>query len=49
MSNTKIDTENSKKSPVQWPSQPLPDKDVHINCGTTECCGECITEEAKEK
>ncbi len=34
-------TENDKKQPIQWPSQPLPE--VHIQCGTPECCGECST------
>ena len=48
MSNTNNEQNDSKKSPVQWPSQPLPDKDIHINCGTPECCGECETEEDKQ-
>ena len=48
MSNTNNEQNDSKKSPVQWPSQPLPDKDIHINCGTPECCGECNTEDDKQ-
>jgi len=34
-------TENDKKQPIQWPTQPLPT--VHIHCGTPKCCGECST------
>ena len=42
MSNTTIEQNDSKKSPDK-------DNEEHINCGTPECCGECDTEEAKEK
>ena len=48
MSDTTNNTDKSKQSPVEWPSQPVPDKDVHINCGTPECCGECSTEDNKQ-
>ena len=47
MSDTIKNTENSKKSPVQWPSQPI-DKDIHINCGTSDCCQQCEPEKDKE-
>jgi len=40
-------TENDKKQPIQWPSQPLPE--VHIHCGTPECCGECSTPDKDEE
>ena len=36
-----------RQSPVQWPSQPI-DKDIHINCGTPECCVECKPKEDKQ-
>ena len=48
MSDTIKNTDNSKKSPVQWPSQPLPDKDIHINCGTSDCCQQCEPKEDKQ-
>ena len=47
MSDTINEQNNSKKTPVQWPSQPI-DKDIHINCGTPECCGECKPKEDKQ-
>ena len=40
-------TENDKKQPVQWPSQPI--EKVHIHCGTPECCGECSTPDKDEE
>ena len=43
MSDTTNEQNDSKKSPDKDN-----DKDIHINCGTPECCGECETEEDKQ-
>ena len=47
MSDTIKEQNDSKKTPVQWPSQPI-DNNIHSNCGTPECCGECKPKEDKQ-
>lgn len=43
MSETKNEQNNSKKSPDKDN-----DKDIHINCGTPECCQQCEPESDKQ-
>ena len=43
MSETKNEQNNSKKLPDNDN-----DKDIHINCGTPECCQQCTPESDKQ-
>jgi len=47
MSDTINEQNDSKKTPVQWPSQPI-DNNIHSNCGTPECCQQCKPESDKQ-